>query len=95
MTVRMSNFETNNWNHNRGYLSTGSWLGRNSSYRENSYRSPHGIVEIYEQNGSHPITSMRFIHNGREYMRRWDASWGTKTQARLAREFVEDVVGDD
>lgn len=93
--VTMHDFQDSSWNHSRGYLSTGSWLGQNGSYRESSYRSNHGVVEIYEQIGRHEIVSMRFIHDGREHMRRWDTSWGDKTLARLAREFVETIICRD
>jgi hypothetical protein len=93
--VRMSDFEENVWTHNRGYLSVGGWQGDGCRYRLCNYRSPHGIVEIYEQIGRGSVVSMRFIHNGQDYIRRWNTSWGDKTIARLARELVESVVADD
>jgi len=88
----MQDYEDYSFGQSQGYFSAGSWQGKNGTYRESAYCSPHGIVEIYEQIGDHPLVSMRFIHQGRSWMRRWDTSWGDKTLARLAREFVESVV---
>lgn len=90
--VTMADYEQHEWQLGRTYLSTGRWEGQNCSYRDSKFRSPHGIVEIYENIGRVHVTSMRFIHNGIEYSRRWPACWGDKTLARLARELVEDVV---
>jgi hypothetical protein len=88
--VTMQDYEDYSFGQSQGYFSAGPWVGE--GFRESCYRSPHGIVEIYEQLGKRPIVSMRFIHQGQCRMRRWDTSWGDKTIARLAREFVESVV---
>lgn len=94
MTVRMTDFEDDNWSSGRSYLSTGCWQGDNKDYRQNVFRSDHGLVEIYEQTPvNHRFTSMRFVFGGRDYMRRWGTTWGVKTQARLAREFIKEIVG--
>lgn len=92
MTVHIHDFKDQIWKLSRSYLSAGSWEGVNSTHRKSCYRSPHGIVEIYEYRSCKPSVSMRFIHEGNEHMRRWETRWGDKTLARLAREFVEEVV---
>lgn len=91
--MTMEDYEDYNFKHSRGYFSAGRWEGNGDSrFRESCYRSPQGIVEIYEQHGAcRPIVGMRFIHDGHCWMRRWETTWGDKTIARLARELVEDV----
>lgn len=93
MTVRMIDFEPDDWSSGRSYLSMGCWQGDRKDYRQGVFRSANGLVEVYEQIGDHPTVSMRFIHQGRDYMRRWRTNWGDKTIARLAREMTEDIAG--
>lgn len=90
--VRMEDFEQHEWNVGRNYLSVGSWEGSNRLYRESTYRHEHGLVEVYESLGRFSLTSLRFRYRGRDHIRNWPTTWGDKTLARLAREFVESVV---
>ena len=85
----MGDFEQVDWAAGRSYLVMGCWQG---SYREGTYRHPVGLVEVYEQVGSTPMTSLRFRHRGRDWVRRWSRTWGDKTIARLSREFIEDII---
>lgn len=89
--IKTTDFTEGNWALSRSYLSTGPWEEGNGSYRQSVFRHPRGLVEIYEQNGRE-MTNMRLRHGAREYWRHWDKLWGEKTVARLAREFIEDVV---
>jgi hypothetical protein len=91
--TRMTEFEECSWATGRPYLSVGCWQGTNGRYREHTYRHPAGVVEIYEQTGPRPLTSMRFRHAGRDHSRTWRTTWGNKTIARLARKFIEDMAG--
>lgn len=93
MTVRMGDFDQHDWSTGRSYLSMGCWQGDNKSYRQGVYRSPVGLVEVYEQVGDRGHTSLRLMHAGRDYCRSWKTVWGDKTIARLAREFVEEIAG--
>lgn len=60
--------------------------------RNGLYASPQGYVRIFESRGRHSSTFMLLIHDGRTFSRNWNTTWGDRTLARLAREFVEDVV---
>lgn len=84
--TRMSDYEERDWAAGRAYLAMGCWQG---SYRQGVYRHPLGLVEVYEQVGSRPMTSLRFRHRGRDYTRTWRTVWGDKTLARLARELID------
>jgi hypothetical protein len=90
--ITTQDYDDCNWACGRAYLSKGIWQGMGSFYRESSYRHPFGIVEIYEQTGSNPITNMRFRHNGRDWCRTWRTTWGDRTLSRLARGLVEAVT---
>lgn len=90
--VRMIDYDQYDWAVSRGYLSMGNWQGEQKSYRQGVFRHPIGLVEVYEQIGSCSYVSLRFRHAGRDHCRSWKTSWGDKTIARLAREFVGDVV---
>ena len=88
--VRLKDFEDYEWSFGRPYLSLGQWTEHGS--RESHYHHPMGLVEVSEWPGRNFITAMRFIHGGFSHNRRWETSWGDKTLARLAREFIEDVI---
>lgn len=85
------NFSEGSWSCGRPYLAKGLWEGERGSYRQSTYRHPAGLVEIYEQFGR-DMTNMRFRYRGRDYFRTWETTWGDKTLARLAREFIESKV---
>jgi hypothetical protein len=64
-------------------------------YRTGVFWSRHGFVDIYSQpplRKQSGITSMRFIHDGRIYSRRWQTEWPDRTIARLAREFADEIA---
>lgn len=90
--ITMKDFDEGSWAAGRPYLVGNHWQGENRSYRQPLYRHAEGVVEIYEQTGSNPLTNMRFRYGGRDYYRTWRTTWGDKTLARLAREFIESVV---
>jgi hypothetical protein len=90
--VRTTDFTEYEFGSGRSYLSMGCWQGPDRTYRQGLFRAAPGLIEIYEQTGAHPMTNMRFRHAGRDYGRCWRTVWGEKTLARLAREFMEEVL---
>lgn len=84
-------FEEYGWRVGRPHLSAGPWE-QFGSHRASIYRHPKGTVEIDEYRSG--FTSMGVTMNGRHYRRRWEAKWGDKTLARLARQFIEDIMNE-
>lgn len=92
--VSTRDFEDDSWLVGRPYLSTRSWQ-YDDTQRSSTYRHPLGIVEVDEYvGGTKPIVCMRFNADGCQYSRRWEAKWGDKTLARLARQFIEDIMNE-
>lgn len=58
------------------------------------FTSPRGYARVFKSiTPRHQSSFIVFIHAGRSYSRSWNAAWGDKTLARLAREFIAEVVG--
>lgn len=87
--IRLSDFEQADYALARPHLAA---MYRDGEGRTGIFASMHGYVRIYESVGRHRSTFMIFIHEGRTFSRDWKAVWGDKTLARLAREFVDEVV---
>lgn len=89
--LTMQDYEENVFTVSRSYLSmhnreAGGW-------REGVFNHPQGLVRVFEANTPrHRATSMFFVHNGFSHHRKWETTWGDRTIARLAREFVEEVT---
>lgn len=88
--VRTNDFEQTDYAIGRTYLAS---MCREGQGRTGLFVSMHGYVRIFESDGRRKSTFMVFIHGGRTWSRNWKAIWGDLTLARLAREFVEEVVG--
>jgi hypothetical protein len=87
----MHEFEDTSYKVGRSYLCSMKGEG---GWREGIFNHPLGLVRVFESmTPQHQATSMYFHHLGRSHHRRWAKVWGEKTLARLAREFVEHVVG--
>jgi hypothetical protein len=88
--IGMRDFEVQECTLSRTWLSTGSW---HEDTRRSLFRSFHGLVDVFESRHERwPVTVLEFLHDGISYSRRWKRLFGDKTIARLAREFVEEVV---
>lgn len=76
----------------RTYLSMGA--RQEGRGRRGTFWSGHGLVDVFTSDDPRwTVTHLVFVRDGRIHSRRWNAAWGDKTIARLARELVEDVVG--
>jgi hypothetical protein len=84
-------FEDYDYMSGRPYLCIGTWE-HNDTHRSSTYRHPLGVVEVDEYISGKPILAFGFNWQGRTYRRRWEHSFGDKTIARLAREFVEEIT---
>ncbi len=89
--MKTGDFEAYSWRVSRPYLQKGSWE-HNDTHRTSLYRHPAGVVEVDEYLHGQPIVAMRLVHKGICHCRRWEAMWGDKTLARLAREFIEEIT---
>lgn len=83
-------FEDYGYKAGRPYLAKGEWQYGGTN-RSSTYRHPLGLVEVDEYTHN-PITALGFYWQGHVYRRRWEHSFGDKTLARLAREFVEEIT---
>jgi hypothetical protein len=72
---------------NESYLCTLD--GELLEWTEGEVVTEYGIVLVYAEEGT---TTLRFVWNGTCYDRYWDYLLGKRTIARLAKEFVKEIV---
>ena len=71
-------------------------LQKEYDYLEGSVSTKHGYVICYAQgdeNCSH-ITTIRFIHEGRMYVRTFNKRYSKRGIVTKANQFVTEIVGD-
>lgn len=96
--ITMQDFEEYDYKLSRSYLSMGKRDDSDSGnawWREGIFNHPECIGRVYESSTPRfQVTSIFFVLGGRSYHRRWETVWGDKTLARLAREFIEDIISE-
>lgn len=90
--ISTRDYEEGRYSFRRGYL---TMQRAGECFRRGQYHHPEGIVEVFESLSVRgERTSLYLTRNGLSISRTWQAAWGDKTIARLAREFMEDIISE-
>lgn len=66
---------------------------REYGYRGGYIATRFGVVGLYDQGGSHPMTGMSFIANGREIRMTWNRTFSDRYLKTLANRFAAQHQG--